>query len=79
MSLGSCKLNNKYIRTIRRDEVYQAIVIDLTMLGVINKEESELLLGCSIPNTVTLPDFSRGVLDKDNETTPSDDTQSEDN
>ena len=52
---GACKLNNKSMRGIRRDASYQCMVIDLAMLGVINKEECEMLIGAGIPKGLILP------------------------
>lgn len=59
---GSCKLNNKIMRGYRRDPVYQAMAIDLAMLGVISKEECEMLIGSGIPSNIRLPDGSTGNL-----------------
>ena len=56
--LGSCRLNNKSMRNVRRTDVYQAIVIDLALLGIITKEECEMLLDGGIPSGITLPDGS---------------------
>ena len=60
--LGSCRLNNKSMRNVRRNEVYQAIAIDLAMLGVISKEECEMLLGSGIPSGIVLPNGKPGEL-----------------
>ena len=56
--LGSCRLNNKSMRNVRRTETYQAIAIDLALLGVITKEECEMLLDGGIPSGIVLPDGS---------------------
>ena len=56
--LGSCRLNNKSMRNVRRTDVYQAIAIDLALLGVITKEECEMLLDGGIPSGIVLPDGS---------------------
>ena len=56
--LGSCRLNNKSMRNVRRTDTYQAISIDLALLGVITKEECEMLLDGGIPSGITLPDGS---------------------
>ena len=56
--IGSCRLNNKSMRNVRRTDVYQAIVIDLALLGVITKEECEMLLDGGIPSGIVLPDGS---------------------
>lgn len=56
--LGSCRLNNKSMRNVRRTDTYQAIAIDFALLGVITKEECEMLLDGGIPSGITLPDGS---------------------
>lgn len=58
--IGSCRLNNKTMRNIRRSEVYQALAIDFAMLGVISKEECEMLLGGGIPEGIFLPNGEQG-------------------
>lgn len=60
--IGSCKLNNKSMRNIRRNELYQCLAIDLAMLGVLSKEECEMLIGGGIPNNLMLPDGSNGRM-----------------
>lgn len=60
--LGACKLNNKSMRNIRRETIYQCIAIDLAMLGVISKEECEMLIGSGIPNNLLLPNGTPGKL-----------------
>ena len=59
--LGSCRLNNKSMRNVRRTETYQAITIDLALLGVITKEECEMLLDGGIPSGIVLPDGSSKI------------------
>ena len=46
------------MRNVRRTETYQAMAIDLALLGVISKEECEMLLDGGIPSCITLPDGS---------------------
>lgn len=65
--IGACRLNNKSMRNIRRNEVYQCLAIDLTMLGVISKEECEMLIGSGIPNNLLLPNGKPGELVSENE------------
>ena len=60
--LGSCRLNNKSMRNVRRTEAYQAIAIDLALLGVISKEECEMLLDGGIPSGIVLPDGSSKLM-----------------
>lgn len=60
--IGACRLNNKSMRNIRRNEVYQCLAIDLAMLGVISKEECEMLIGSGIPKGLILPNGKQGGL-----------------
>lgn len=53
---GSCKLNNKSMRNVRREQVYQCLVIDLHLLGKISKEECERLIGGGVPAGLFLPE-----------------------
>ena len=55
---GSWILNKKSMRNVRRTDAYQAVAIDLALLGVITKEECEILLDGGIPSGITLPDGS---------------------
>lgn len=60
--LGACRLNNKSMRAIRREATYQTLAIDLAMLGVISKEECEMLIGSGIPKGLILPNGKAGKL-----------------
>lgn len=64
--IGACRLNNKSMRNIRRNEIYQCLAIDLAMLGVISKEECEMLIGSGIPNNLLLPNGKVGELVSEN-------------
>lgn len=59
---GTCRLNNKSMRNVRREAAYQCLAIDLAMLGVISKEECEMLIGAGIPKGLTLPNGKAGSL-----------------
>ena len=59
---GACRLNNKNMRNLRREAVYQCLAVDLAMLGVISKEECEMLIGSGIPNGLVLPNGDAGNL-----------------
>ncbi len=59
---GVCRLNNKSMRAIRRDNIYQCLAIDLAMLGVISREECEMLIGSGIPKGLMLPNGRYGRL-----------------
>ena len=65
--LGTCRLNNKTMRNLRRDQIYQCLVIDLAMLGVLSQDEAELLIGSGIPKNLLLPDGTPGKLIKEAE------------
>lgn len=56
-------LNNKSIRNLRKEKVYQAVIIDLALTGSIKKENAELLLGGAIPLNIRLPDGTRHADD----------------
>ena len=60
--LGACRLNNKSMRGLRHESVYQCMAIDLAMLGVISKEECEMLIGSGIPKGLVLPNGKAGNL-----------------
>lgn len=64
--IGACRLNNKSMRNIRRNEIYQCLAIDLAMLGVISKEECEMLIGSGIPSNLLLPNGKPGELVSEN-------------
>ena len=59
---GTCRLNNKSMRNVRREAAYQCLAIDLAMLGVISKEECEMLIGAGIPKGLTLPNGKAGAV-----------------
>lgn len=60
--LGACRLNNKSMRGLRHEPVYQCMAIDLAMLGVISKEDCEMLIGSGIPKGLVLPNGKAGNL-----------------
>ena len=53
--MGACRLNNKSMRNLRKDTVYQCLVVDLYLIGALEKEEAELLIGSGIPKGLCLP------------------------
>lgn len=64
---GACRLNNMNMRSFRREGAYQTLAIDLAMLGVISKEECEMLIGAGIPNGLRLPNGTPGkFISEDN-------------
>lgn len=60
---NKCRLNNLSMRGVRREQVYQAVIIDLTMLGVLDLDKAQILIGGGIPASIRLPNGTRGVLD----------------
>jgi len=60
--LGTCRLNNKVMRNIRHTDAYQCLVIDLGMLGILSKEECELLIGSGIPKNLYLPNKQNNMV-----------------
>ena len=52
---ASCKLNNKSMRSLRRSQEYQCVMIDLMNLGVITKDQCVQLIGSGVPNGLVLP------------------------
>lgn len=73
--IGTCRLNNKNMRNLRKEAAYQCLAVDLAMLGVISKEECEMLIGSGIPNGLVLPNGKAGSLVYENETEESEDDQ----
>lgn len=57
-----CTLNNTRLRVYRNSQAYQAVLIDLAVNGIIDKDKTEKLLGYEIPK------FIRPVIAEDNDT-----------
>lgn len=70
---GVCRLNNKSMRNTRRSEVYQTVIIDLMMLGVISKEKAQMLIGGGIPANLCLPDGTNKAITEEPKEPESDD------
>lgn len=60
--VGTCRLNNKSMRNLRRTAEYQCMVIDLAMLGILSKEECEMLIGAGIPDGLILPNGKNNIV-----------------
>lgn len=72
------RLNNRMLRNIRKnEEVYQAIVTDLKLLGKISGEEAKKLLGCEVPAYVSLGD-NTAAADTSSPSAQSDDDEEDD-
>lgn len=59
---GRCTLNNMNMRNIRRSQDYQCVIIDLAMLGIVSKEEAEMLLGSGVPMNLRLPNGKNNMV-----------------
>lgn len=62
------RLNNRMLRNMRREPEYQAVITDLTLLGVIKKEQAHKVLGYDVPDYLSL-DAVSGVVSKSKATT----------
>jgi len=60
--VGTCRLNNKSMRNLRRSVEYQCMAIDLAMLGILSREECEMLIGAGIPDGLTLPNGQNNIV-----------------
>lgn len=82
------RLNNRMLRNIRKnEEVYQAVITDLKLLGKISGDEAKRLLGCEVPAYVTLDaapntepnsEPAQQSLDDDEDADDEEDTDGED-
>ena len=50
-----CTLNNMIMRNIRKTHAYQTALVDMVLLGVVDKATAEKLLGYEIPDYIALP------------------------
>ena len=62
------RLNNRMLRNMRRETEYQAVITDLTLLGIITKEQARKVLGYDVPDYLSL-DAASGVVSKSTSTT----------
>lgn len=53
--MARCTLNNMIMRNIRKTHAYQTMLVDLVLLGVVEKRTAEKLLGYEIPSYIELP------------------------
>lgn len=60
--VGTCRLNNKSMRNLRRSPEYQCMAIDFAMLGILSKEECEMLIGAGIPDGLILPNGKNNIV-----------------
>lgn len=52
------KVNNVVLDNERKDNTYQAVIIDLALAGAIDKSIAENILGYQIPSKLHLPFWS---------------------
>lgn len=67
------RLNNRMLRNMRRETEYQAVITDLTLLGVITKEQAHKVLGYDVPDYLSL-DAASGVVSTSTTTPAGSDT-----
>lgn len=53
--MARCTLNNMIMRNVRKTHAYQTVIVDLVLLGVVEKDIAEKLLGYTIPSYIELP------------------------
>lgn len=64
------RLNNRMLRNMRRETEYQAVITDLTLLGIITKEQAHKVLGYDVPDYLSL-DAVSGVVSTSTSTSKS--------
>lgn len=52
MRRKTCSLNNRRLRALRNDPVYEAVMVDLYLMGAMEKETVEKLVG-KVPDHLT--------------------------
>jgi hypothetical protein len=55
MTLGKSRVNNMYLQNQRKDISYEAVIIDLVLIGALDKKTYEGLTGKEFPSSVRLP------------------------
>lgn len=58
--MARCTLNNMIMRNVRKTHAYQTMLVDLVLLGVVEKRTAEELLGYEMPSYIAFP---AGVAD----------------
>ena len=70
MTARKCTLNNMSIQNYRRNPLYQAVITDLCLEGVIPKERAEGILGYEIPLSMKSPTGRTLAAPAEQETKP---------
>lgn len=53
--MPKCRVNNVVLDNERKDNTYQAVIIDLALVGAIDQDKAEALLGYSISEKLRTP------------------------
>lgn len=75
---GRCALNNMNMRNLRRSQEYQCVIVDLAMLGIVSKEEAEMLLGAGVPMNLRLPNGKNNMISEESLTEDKTPTETDD-
>ena len=78
MRKGRNILNNMMLGTLRKNQIYQAIITDLAITDNISREDAEMLLGYKIPSYLKTPDGCYLSDDDTSDDDTSDDDTSDD-
>ena len=73
--MARCTLNNMIMRNVRKTHAYQTMLVDLVLLGVVEKRTAEKLLGYEIPSYIELPADVAGADNDDVTDTDYDDEE----
>ena len=69
MPKAVCRLNNRKMRAIRKDVMYEAIMTDLYLIGAIDKSVAEDLVGHQISEYLVSPlapaNIQQAAIEKD--------------
>lgn len=53
--MPKCRVNNVVLDNERKDNTYQSVIIDLALIGAIDQDKAEALLGYSISEKLRTP------------------------
>lgn len=53
--MPKCRVNNVVLDNERKDNTYQSVIIDLALVGAIDQDKAEALLGYSISEKLRTP------------------------
>lgn len=61
--MKKCFMNNMTLHNERRNPTYQAIMIDLALIGALPKATVEALIDAEIPDYITVPEAVAKTID----------------